>query len=136
MDRLGYVILFVRNLAASIHFYRDMLGVPFRFQNAGYAEFATRGVKLGLFERGRLPELLGPGAGPSAPEPRRTDPTGEILFIVNDVDSEADRLRAAGVDVLSGPIDRPWGHRTLHIADPDGHVAELAQEIPRTRSRG
>ena len=33
------------------------------------------------------------------------------------------------------PADRPWGHRTLHIADPDGFVVEFAQEIPRARSR-
>ena len=35
------------------------------------------------------------------------------------------------VAVLRGPTDRPWGHRTLHLADPDGFVVELAQEIPR-----
>ena len=31
--------------------------------------------------------------------------------------------------------DRPWGHRTLHVADPDGFVVEFAQEIPRARGR-
>ena len=36
-----------------------------------------------------------------------------------------------GIRILSGPVDRPWGHRTLHLLDPDGFVVELAQEIPR-----
>jgi lactoylglutathione lyase len=27
------------------------------------------------------------------------------------------------------------GHRTAHVADPDGFVVEFAREIPRTRSR-
>jgi lactoylglutathione lyase len=44
-------------------------------------------------------------------------------------------LRGHGVPVLSGPVDRPWGHRTLHVADPDGFLVEFAQEIPRARSR-
>jgi lactoylglutathione lyase len=37
--------------------------------------------------------------------------------------------------LLAEPTDRPWGHRTLHIADPDGFIVEFAQEIPRARSR-
>ena len=41
-------------------------------------------------------------------------------------------LRAAGVEILAGPEDRPWGHRTLHLADPEGMIVELAQEIERT----
>jgi lactoylglutathione lyase len=36
---------------------------------------------------------------------------------------------------LAPPTDRPWGHRTLHVADPDGFVVEFAQEIPRARGR-
>jgi lactoylglutathione lyase len=54
------------------------------------------------------------------------------LFLVEDVDAEAERLRAAGVRILSGPVDRAWGHRTVHVEDPDGHVIELAREIPRS----
>jgi lactoylglutathione lyase len=45
MDRVGYVILYVRDLAASIAFYRDLLGLPFKFEEAGYAEFATHGTR-------------------------------------------------------------------------------------------
>ena len=59
----------------------------------------------------------------------------EVVFVVDDVDARAQRLAAGGARVLSGPADRPWGHRTLHLADPDGFVVELAQEIPRRRIR-
>jgi lactoylglutathione lyase len=57
------------------------------------------------------------------------------VVMVDDVDAWADRLAARGVEVLSGPADRPWGHRTVHVADPDGFVVEFAQEIPRLRGR-
>ncbi len=129
MRRLGYVILFVRDLDASITFYRDVLGVPLRFTEHGYAEFDTKGARLALYERARLSGLI---------RRRPTDggPTGEVVFMVDDVDAEAERLRTAGVEVLAGPVDHPWGHRTVHVADPDGHVVEFAQRIPRTRPRG
>lgn len=57
------------------------------------------------------------------------------MFLVDDVDVHARRLAAAGVSIISGPADRPWGHRTVHLQDPDAFIVELAQEIPRRRGR-
>jgi lactoylglutathione lyase len=54
-------------------------------------------------------------------------PQGEVAFFVDDVDREHARLQDAGVSVLAPPTDRPWGERTLHIADPDGMVVELTR---------
>jgi lactoylglutathione lyase len=130
MNHLGYVILFVADLERSVAFYRDVIGLPFKLEGDGYAEFATRGVKFGLYDRNRLGELTGHGAE----APGR--PGGEVVFLVEDVDAEAVRLRAAGVTILKGPVDRAWGHRTVHVEDPDGFVVELAVEIPRQPSQG
>ncbi|PRX43446.1 lactoylglutathione lyase [Prauserella shujinwangii] len=124
MRRIDYVIWYVESLAASVPFYRDVLGLQVRIEGDGYVEFALENSKFALFERAKLPELIGDRAGRA--------PCGEIGFLVDDVDAEADRLRAAGVTVLSGPVDRPWRERTLHIADPDGNVVEFAQKLPRT----
>jgi lactoylglutathione lyase len=93
-------------------------------------EFATQGAKFGLYDRNRLGELTGQGSEPPGA------PGGEVVLLVEDVDAEAARLRAAGAAILSGPVDRVWGHRTLHLEDPDGFVVELAQEIPRRPAQG
>jgi lactoylglutathione lyase len=124
MTRLGkvdYVILYVRDLDRSISFYTEVIGLPFKFSEHGYAEFATEGTKFALYDRAQLPQLIGR-------EPEGGEATMEVAFLVDDVDGEAERLREAGVTVLSGPVDRPWGQRTFHLLDPDGHVVELAQE--------
>ncbi|MBI4260362.1 MAG: VOC family protein [Actinobacteria bacterium] len=135
--RIDYAILYVEDLEASVRFYRDVVGLPFKFAAAGYAEFATEGTRFALLDRRLLPDLIGldprrvlDGAGEAGVVPR-----SEVAILVEDVDVEADRLREAGVRVLFGPVDRSWGHRTLHVADPDGHVLELAQEIPRSIPR-
>jgi lactoylglutathione lyase len=130
MEQVGYVILFVADLERSTAFYRDLIGLPFKLEGDGYVEFATRGTRFGLYDRNRLGELT--GQGPEAPG----SPGGEVVFLVGDVDAEAERLRRAGVAMLRGPVDRAWGHRTLHLADPDGFVVELAQEIPRRPAEG
>jgi lactoylglutathione lyase len=128
MSRVGYVILFVADLERSVGFYRDVVGLQVKVWGDGYVEFATQGAKLGLYDRSRLEELTGQGA--EAPG----SPGGEVVFLVEDVDAEAARLRAAGATILKGPVDRAWGHRTLHLEDPDGFVIELAEEIPRRPS--
>lgn len=123
MRTVDYVILYVADLERAVAFYRDVLGLEHRLTDHGYAEFSTGHTKFGLLQRDRLPDLLGR-------EARRVgDPAGEVLFIVDDVDAEVARLRGTPAKILSGPEDRPWGHRTLHLADPEGHVIELAQEI-------
>ena len=127
-SRVDYVILYVRDLDASIAFYRDVVRLPFKFRQSTYAEFATEGTKFALFERSAVPDLIGRPVTEGGP-------TGEVAFVVEDVDAEAQRMDALGIEILSRPVDRPWGHRTLYVLDPDGHLVEFAQEIPRERPR-
>ena len=124
---IGYLILYVEDLEASVAFYRDVVGLAYKFTDAGYAEFDAGRVRFALYERRRAEWLTGRGVTPGA--------GGEVVVMVDDVDACARRLAELGVPVLSGPTDRPWGHRTVHLADPDGFVVELAQEIPRARGR-
>lgn len=126
---VDYVILYVRDLDRAVAFYEDVVGLPLRLRRSGYAEFATGNLKFALYERRLLPGLIGD-------EVAGRGPAGETLFLVPDVDAEAERLRRAGLAIVSGPRDRPWGHRTMHLLDPDGNVVELAQEIPRQPTPG
>jgi lactoylglutathione lyase len=124
---LGYVIVYVTDLESSVAFYQDVIGLRLKFIDAGFAEFDTGEARFALYEQRRAGWLTGEDVSPG--------PAAEVAFLVDDLDEEARRLIELGVTVLSGPADRPWGHRTLHVADPDGFVVEFAQPIPRRRSR-
>ncbi|MBK1789106.1 VOC family protein [Prauserella cavernicola] len=121
MRRLDYTIWYVDDLPRSTAFYRDVVGLDVRKEGDGYVEFDLENTKFSLFDKAKLGELIGRPAG--------TAPCGEIGFIVDDVDAHADRLRAAGAPILTGPVDRPWRERTLHVADPDGNIVEFAQKL-------
>jgi lactoylglutathione lyase len=121
---LDYVILYVADLDRALGFYRTLLGVEGERRSETYAEIQLANAKLGFYLRDALPDLIG--------RPGGYGPDAEVVLVVDDVDAEADRLRVAGVRILTGPVDRPWGHRTLHLEDPDGHLVELAQEIVRS----
>jgi lactoylglutathione lyase len=127
VPKLGHVIVFVSDLAASVAFYRDVAGLEHRFTDAGYAEFATGATRFALYEQRRAEWLTGCAVAPGA--------SAEVVLLVADVDVIAAGLRERGAALLADPVDRPWGHRTLHVADPDGFIVEFAQEIPRARSR-
>src|SRR5436190_23370803 len=98
-SKVDYVILYVEDLDRSIAFYRDLVGLPFKFSESGYAEFATEGTKFALYARSNLLDLLG-----------REGTTGgmaaEVAFLTSSVDDEAERIRGAGVTILAGPLDR------------------------------
>jgi lactoylglutathione lyase len=125
MRKLDYTLIFVEDLGRSVAFYRGVVGLTLRFQQNGYAEFVGEGSKFALYQKDRVPGLIGRPVGKDA------GPRMEIVFRVEDVDTEVRRLKGLGVSVIAGPTDQPWGHRTLHFHDPDGHLVEFAQEIPR-----
>jgi uncharacterized glyoxalase superfamily protein PhnB len=51
----------------------------------------------------------------------------QLTLGVYDVDATCEELRARGVELLNGPVDRPWGIRTASFRDPAGHVWEIAR---------
>lgn len=50
----------------------------------------------------------------------------QFTLFVDDVDAMFEELKERGVDLLNGPMDRPWGIRTASFRDPGGHIWEIA----------
>jgi uncharacterized glyoxalase superfamily protein PhnB len=50
----------------------------------------------------------------------------QFTLDVDDVDAMCAELAARGVELLNGPMDRPWGIRTASFKDPAGHIWEIA----------
>jgi predicted enzyme related to lactoylglutathione lyase len=52
-----------------------------------------------------------------------------VVFTVDDVDAEHERLVAEGATVVTPPETEPWGERYLQLADPNGVVYQLVQWV-------
>ena len=119
-DDLVSVRYLVDDVDAAIAFYTSHLGFQVRMSAApAFADIV----------RGRLRLLLsGPlsSAGRAMADGEVPGPGGwnRIHFVVDDLDAEVARLRAAGVpfrnDVVSGP-----GGRQILLIDPAGNFVEL-----------
>ena len=46
--RVNYAIIFVSDMKRAVAFYRDVLGLPLKFESPGWTEFATDGATLAL----------------------------------------------------------------------------------------
>ncbi len=55
----------------------------------------------------------------------------QLTITVEDVDAICAELAKRDVEVLNGPMNRPWGVRTAAFRDPGEHIWEIAQPIGR-----
>lgn len=75
-------------------------------------------------------DFMTPGAHAWPERMRGQAAAGTLLaFLVDDVDAEARRLEAAGVEVLLPPVSEPWGQRRVQVAGPEGVVVEVLQLV-------
>jgi catechol 2,3-dioxygenase-like lactoylglutathione lyase family enzyme len=120
--RLGAVTLFVEDLAATRQFYLDVFGLPVHYEDDVSAVFDFGNTLVNLLQVAEAPELIAPATvgGPDA------GPRLQLTVEVDDVDQVCATLRERGVELLNGPVDRPWGVRTATFRDPAGHVWEVA----------
>jgi catechol 2,3-dioxygenase-like lactoylglutathione lyase family enzyme len=124
--KVGAITLFVSDPVRSKAFYASVFDLTPIFEDANSAAFQFDNLIVNLLRASEAGELITPApvGGPD------TGTRFQLTIWVPDADAAAAELASRGVAVLNGPIDRPWGVRTLAFADPDGHVWELAQELP------
>ncbi|MEM7200556.1 MAG: VOC family protein [Planctomycetota bacterium] len=101
-------------------FYREHLGMRLAVELPGYAEL-QRG------EGGPLLAFMAPEVGKFEPASGK----GLIYcFQVDDADAEHARLAAAGVEILEGPGEKPWGERAFLAVDPNGITLYFGHRLP------
>jgi catechol 2,3-dioxygenase-like lactoylglutathione lyase family enzyme len=123
---VGAITLFVDDLARARAFYHEVFGVPVAFEDEESAVFRFDNLLVNLLAAGSAPALIAPARVGGAEAGARS----QLTIWVDDVDAVSAEVVARGVTLLNGPMDRAWGQRTACFSDPDGHIWELAQELP------
>lgn len=52
-----------------------------------------------------------------------------VVFVVDDIDAEYQRVRAEGVEIVTPIETEPWGERYFQALDPNGIVIQLVQWV-------
>ena len=129
--RIDALTLFVEDLERSKRFYQDVFGLPVVFEDENSAVFPFENTLINLLDVREAHGLIEPGAVASPEAGSRF----QLTIPVEDVDAACAELRARGVELLNGPMDRAWGVRTAAFADPGGHVWEYAQQLPAAEQK-
>ena len=122
---INAITLFVEDLEAAKDFYARAFGVPLIFEDEQSVVFNFGNAIVNLLQTDAAHELIAPESvgGPNA------GARMQLTIDVDDVAAICSDLAARGVELVNGPIDRPWGVRTAAFQDPAGHIWEIAQKL-------
>jgi catechol 2,3-dioxygenase-like lactoylglutathione lyase family enzyme len=120
---ISNITLFVEDLPATKQFYQDVFGFPVHYEDADSAVFNFGNTLVNLLKVTEAPELIAPA---NVAEPAAGSRV-QFTIDVDDVDAMCAELASRGVELLNGPMDRPWGIRTAAFRDPAGHIWEIAK---------
>jgi lactoylglutathione lyase len=121
--------LFVGDFQKMVAFYKDVIGVDIDWDGIGpYAEFKHQGIRFAMFEREKLPALLG-----QKPEfTKKLNGTFELAINVGkpeNVDIRFKEIIAKGGKEIYGPRNESWKMRSAMIADPEGNLIEIGSDF-------
>jgi catechol 2,3-dioxygenase-like lactoylglutathione lyase family enzyme len=123
--RIDTITLFVEELEATRQFYQQVFSLPIVFEDNDSTVFKFGNTLVNLLKHTAAQELIEPVRVASRESGARFVFTVEV----DDVDALCADLAARGVELLNGPIDRPWGVRTASFMDPGGHIWEIAKQL-------
>jgi catechol 2,3-dioxygenase-like lactoylglutathione lyase family enzyme len=141
---LLHVGLTVADIAASVTFYRDVVGMTVSSEFVGRndwfdeltsnpgAELSVTHLRLGNYEL-QLIEYLAGGQAEAAGIAHNRVGSPHMCFLVTDVDAKFAEVSGRGdVTITSDVTDIAAGARSFYVDDPDGVPVEFVQ-IPRRR---
>lgn len=120
---ISAITLFVEDLETAREFYQTVFGLPIHYKDDVSTVFKFSNTIINLLKTTAAPELIEPAAVASR------DAGHRFVFTidVDDVDAMCAQLTERGVELLNGPMDRPWGIRTASFVDPGGYIWEIAR---------
>ncbi len=123
----AYTRLLVSDFKACFLFYKDVMEfeVTVDDEEDGYAEFKVGDMKLSLFRRQEMADLIHNARKPADAE---CQDKVALIFTVYDVEEEYQKLTHKGVKFTTAPMNNPYfGIKTAYLRDPDGALIGLYQ---------
>jgi len=126
--RLGYVILYVPDVAQTVAFYEAAFGLPRRFvhDSGTYAEMETGATALAF-----AAETLVEGSGLDfvRSRPDKAAAGAEVGLVVDDVAARYQAAVNAGAVAVTPPTRKPWGQTVSYVRDLNGFLVEICSAV-------
>ncbi len=116
--RVSYAIVFVSDMNRSVSFYRDVVGLPLKYETPGWTEFATEGATLALHRSKKSSDNTKQGHSAGRCRPGLSVP---------DLDKFHERMVSKDVPCVQEPKET-FGVRLAQYLDPDGLAISVGEE--------
>jgi lactoylglutathione lyase len=121
---IDYTMIMVSDMQRSVELYRDVLGIPLKFQTPGWTEFQTGTTTLALHRGAANPE--------QAVDRGKIAGNCSIGFNVKDIDKTYAELKAKGAHFVMPPThQQAEGIKLAVCVDPDGLPISFAQAMAK-----
>ncbi len=123
--KLGYTIVYVPDVAASLAFFETAFGLQRKFlhERGTYGEMNTGETTLS-FAAHELGDMNFSGGHVHASS--SLQPLGfEIALVTSNVQQAHSKAVAAGAREMAAPQQKPWGQVVSYVRCPDGILVEL-----------
>jgi catechol 2,3-dioxygenase-like lactoylglutathione lyase family enzyme len=130
LKSVGAITLFVEDPKRSKAFYENVFDVSDIYEDENSAAFRFENMIVNLLKFSAAHGLIAPATVAA----REAGSSFQLTIWVDDTDAVCAELATRGIELLNGPMNRDWGMRTATFTDPDGHIWEIAQELPRAES--
>jgi len=124
--KLGYTILYVKNVEETLRFYQHAFGFKQKMLHGsgGYGELETGETTLAFASFAGMREL---GKNPQAAQANA--PSFEIAFTTENVAEAVEIAVQAGAKLVSSPAEMPWGQTISYVSDVNGFLVEICTPI-------
>lgn len=119
---IQYAMVFVSDMQRATGFYRDVIGLPLKFESSEWTEFATEGATLALHATD----------APAGKRKAGEDAAGSVRIGFNVIDLDAFHQRMVENDVPC--VQEPsmlFGARLAQYSGPDGLVFSVGESRKR-----
>lgn len=115
--------LTVTDLAASVAWYRDVIGFTVDREHERDGRLVAVSLKAG-----NVRILLGQDDGAKGQDRARGEGFSLMITTAQDIDTMAELIRERGGILDFEPADAPWGARLFRFRDPDGFRLVISSE--------
>lgn len=125
--RLGYIILYVTDVRATVLFYEKAFGLKCRFihESNTYAEMDTGQTALAFAD-----EMMVKSSHSFHANRVNEEPAGiEISLVTENVEKQFNHSVESGAIAVVAPQSKPWGQIVAYVRDNNGCLVEICSPM-------
>lgn len=128
---LGYTLVYVEDVDATLTFYTSAFGLSRRFltPEGDYGELETGSTTLAFVGNDLARANLDAAGGYDPLDAAARPPAVTLTLVTDDVSGTVTTAIAAGATGYVDATDKPWGQTVAYVRDPNGLLVEIATPV-------